>query len=145
MEDYVRYRLEDQINWYDTKSISCQKQYNFNKHIQIIAGALIPAITPFSLVFNSMSFTIVISILGIPIVISQSISSIKKFHENYIQYRTTCEVLKHEKYLYLNNVEPYDNEKEPLKLLVLRVESIISNENINWQTMRQDIKEEEKC
>lgn len=47
MEDYVRYRLEDQINWYDTKSISCQKQYNFNKHIQIIAGALIPAITPF--------------------------------------------------------------------------------------------------
>ena len=54
-------------------------------------------------------------------------------------------MLKHEKYLYLNNVEPYDNEKEPLKLLVLRVESIISNENINWQTMRQDIKEEEKC
>ena len=52
-------------------------------------------------------------------------------------------MLKHEKYLYLNNVEPYDNEKEPLKLLVLRVESIISNENINWQTMRQDIKEEE--
>ncbi|PWZ51978.1 DUF4231 domain-containing protein, partial [Staphylococcus pseudintermedius] len=25
------------------------------------------------------------------------------------------------------------------------VESIISNENINWQTMRQDIKEEERC
>ncbi|SUK14688.1 Uncharacterised protein [Staphylococcus agnetis] len=145
MEDYFHDRLEDQINWYDNKSMACQKHYNLNKYIQIVAGALIPAITPFSLMFNSIVFTIVISILGLLVVISQSISSIKKFHENYIQYRTTCEVLKHEKYLYLNKVEPYDNEKEPLKLLVSRVESIISNENINWQTMRQDIKEEEKC
>ncbi|PIH08369.1 DUF4231 domain-containing protein [Staphylococcus epidermidis] len=145
MEDYLSDRLEDQINWYDKKSISCQKKYNLNKYIQIIAGALIPAITPFSLAFNSLSFTIVISVLGIFIVISQSISNTKKFHENYIQYRTTCEVLKHEKYLFINNVEPYDNETEPIKLLVLRVESIISNENINWQTMRQDVKEEEKC
>lgn len=39
----------------------------------------------------------------------------------------------------------HHNEKEPIKLLVSRVESIISNENINWQTMRQDIKEEERC
>lgn len=145
MEEYLHDRLEDQIKWYDNKSMSCQKHYNLNKYIQIIAGALIPTITPFSLMFNSIIFTIIISVLGLFIVISQSISSIKKFHENYIQYRTTCEALKHEKYLYLNNVEPYDNEKEPLKLLVSRVESIISNENINWQTMRQDIKEDEKC
>lgn len=127
------------------KACLAKKNYNLNKYIQIIAGALIPAITPFSLVFNTLTFTIATSILGLLIVISQSISSIKKFHENYIQYRTTCEVLKHEKYLYLYNVEPYDNEKEPIKLLVSRVESIISNENINWQTMRQDIKEEERC
>ncbi|MBG3873567.1 DUF4231 domain-containing protein [Staphylococcus sp. mip270_02] len=145
MLDYIHDRLEDQINWYDEKSMICQKNYNLNKYIQIIAGALIPAIIPFSLVFDSISFTITTAILGLLIVISQSICSIKKFHENYIQYRTTCEVLRHEKYLYLYNVEPYDNEKEPLKLLVSRVESIISNENINWQTMRQDIKEEEKC
>ncbi|MCD8797423.1 DUF4231 domain-containing protein [Mammaliicoccus sciuri] len=145
MTDYIRDRLEDQINWYDKKSMLCQKNYNLNKYIQIISGSLIPALTSFSLVFDSITFTIITAILGLFIVISQSISSIKKFHENYIHYRTTCEVLKHEKYLYLFNVEPYDNEKEPLKLLVSRVESIISNENINWQTMRQDIKEEEKC
>ncbi|MEH7955644.1 DUF4231 domain-containing protein, partial [Staphylococcus pseudintermedius] len=85
MESYLRDRLEDQINWYDSKSMSCQKNYNLNKYIQIIAGALIPAITPFSLVFNTLTFTIATSILGLLIVISQSISSIKKFHENYIQ------------------------------------------------------------
>lgn len=145
MENYLRDRLEDQINWYDEKSMVCQRNYNCNKYIQIISGALVPALTPFSLLFDSFIFTITTAILGLFIVVSQSISSIKKFHENYIQYRTTCEVLKHEKYLYLFNVEPYDNEKEPLKLLVSRVESIISNENINWQTMRQDIKEDEKC
>lgn len=145
MEDYLSDRLEHQIDWYDRKSMSCQKYYNLNKFIQVIAGTLIPALTPFSLVFNSLILTIITSMLGILIVVSQSINSIKKFHENYIHYRTTCEVLKHEKYLYLFQVEPYDNEKEPLKLLVTRVESIISNENINWHTMRQDIKEEEKC
>ncbi|HAR4689056.1 TPA: DUF4231 domain-containing protein [Staphylococcus aureus] len=145
MEDYLSERLEDQIKWYDNKSMSCQKFYNLNKYIQIVSGALIPALTPFSLVFESILLTIILSILGLMIVISQSISHIKKFHENYIHYRTTCEALKHEKYLFLFNVEPYDNEKQPLKLLVTRVESIISNENINWQTMRQDIKEEEKC
>lgn len=58
MMDYIHDRLEDQINWYDEKSMICQKYFNLNKYIQIIAGALIPAIIPFSLVFDSISFTI---------------------------------------------------------------------------------------
>ncbi|EGQ4289510.1 DUF4231 domain-containing protein, partial [Staphylococcus pseudintermedius] len=32
MESYLRDRLEDQINWYDSKSMSCQKNYNLNKY-----------------------------------------------------------------------------------------------------------------
>ncbi|WP_326514893.1 DUF4231 domain-containing protein [Staphylococcus hominis] len=142
---YFKERLEEQIEWYDRNSAKCKRQYIINKYIQIISGALVPAITPFSLVSDSMVFAIITSILGILIVVSQSISNVKQYHQNSIQYRTTCEALKHEKYLYFCKVEPYDDEEEPLKLLVSRVESIISNENINWQTMRQDVKEKEKC
>ncbi|HFC76762.1 MAG TPA: DUF4231 domain-containing protein, partial [Candidatus Moranbacteria bacterium] len=41
------------------------------------------------------------------------------------------ESLKHEKYLFLTKSEPYDID-EPFKLLVQRVESLISKENTNW-------------
>lgn len=143
--EYIEKRLNHQIKWYDRKSMTSQKWYNINKIIQIVCAALIPAIVPFSLISESIIFTIISSLLGILIVITQSINNLKKFHENYIHYRTTCESLRHEKYLYLLNVQPYNDENEPLKLLVVRTESIISSENINWHTMQKDAQEEKKC
>lgn len=55
-----------------------------------------------------------------------------KYHENWIQYRSTAEILKHEKFLYLTRSGGYKNSSASFNELVERCESIISSENVDW-------------
>lgn len=73
----------------------------------------------------------VIGSLGVVIAVSVAAGSLYKFQENWIQYRTTAETLKHEKYLYLTKSAPY-NEENAFIQLVQRIESLISKENTQW-------------
>ena len=76
-----------------------------------------------------MKFTI--GSLGLLIVIITGIVSLCKLQENWIEFRTTCESLTHEKYLFETKTEPYNTE-DPFLLLAQRVETLISKENTNW-------------
>ena len=50
-----------------------------------------------------------------------------------IKYRTACESLKQEKYLFLTNTPPYHMDgDENQQLFVQRVETLVSKEIINW-------------
>ncbi len=60
-----------------------------------------------------------------------AIISLNQLQENGVKYQTTCEALKHEKFLYLTRAEPYQAEA-PFPLFAQRVESLISKENSDW-------------
>lgn len=129
--EYVKVRLDDQINWYDKKSIRSQKIYKRLQTAEIVAAALIPLLSGYT---NSHPIIpLVVSVLGTVIVILAGITRLGKFHENWTDYRSTCELLRHEKYLYLTGTNPY--EERNFQLLVSRVESFISAENINWSQL----------
>jgi hypothetical protein len=66
-----------------------------------------------------------------------------KFHENWINYRTTSETLKKEMHLYRAGVGEYSNAKDREVLFVERVESVISCDNTLWFTTFKR-KEEDK-
>lgn len=88
--------------------------------------------------FSSLHFAVspVMGILGTAVVIIASFVSLNQYQENWIQYRATCETLRHEKYLFLTHTEPY-NSDNPFPLFVQRIESLISKENTAWsQYMR---------
>ena len=55
----------------------------------------------------------------------------KSLDAQWIEYRSTCESLKHEKFLFLSGAEPYCEENS-YHLLVQRVEGLISKENSEW-------------
>lgn len=131
VEDYIKGRLDDQINWYDSKSTKAQDAYKTFQIIEIVSAALIPLLSGY--VSNHYSIPFIISLLGAIILVCASLSRLGKFHENWLKYRETCELLKHEKYLFLTSTSPY--EEKPFHLLVERVESIISAENINWSQL----------
>jgi hypothetical protein len=99
--------------------------------IEIIAAALIPLLSGY--VSKNDWIPLIVSILGTVVVICTSLARLGRYHENWLQYRETCELLKHEKFLYLTSTNPY--EEKPFQLLVERVESIISAENINWSQL----------
>ncbi|WP_421920267.1 DUF4231 domain-containing protein [Marinifilum sp.] len=132
-EEYIDKRLVDQINWYDKKSIKNQKTFRLLRIIEIIAAALIPFISGITINnINSGEFIIYFtSFLGVLITIIASYIALGNHQEKWIEYRTTCESLKKELFLFETKVMPYDTDIS-FPLLVKRVETIISKENTNW-------------
>ena len=64
------------------------------------------------------------------------------FQENWIEYRTTCESLRHHKFRFLTKSEPYDGE-DAFQNLVNNIEALISKENTNWvEYIRSEYKED---
>lgn len=133
--EYIEERLNDQIKWYDNKSISTQQVYKRIKIGQIIFTALIPFLA--GLVDKYSSIIIIISLLGVAVTILEGYTTLGKFHEHWIEYRRICETLQHEKYMFLTNAGVYSGSDD-FPLFVERIESIISQENLNWAALQNN-------
>lgn len=133
-EDYISSRVDKQIAWYDRKSQGAQRWFKLLRGAEIVTAATIPLIAGFAT--EPFPVTLTLGILGASIAVISATISLNQFQENWTEYRTTCESLKHEKFLYLTKAEPY-HEEEPFRLFVLRVESLISKENSAWSQYTQ--------
>lgn len=138
--EFIKERLDDQISWYDKKSQWNQKYYKVLRIIEIIAAATIPLVAGL-MTAESMELKFLVGFLGLMIAVITGAVTLYKFQENWIKYRTTCEMLKHEKYFYLTKTNQY-NLDDPFPLLVKRVENIISKENMDWEQNTSSSKKE---
>jgi len=134
-ETYFQERLDDQIDWYDRKSIQAQRLYKRLKGIVIILSASIPLFVGF--ITDHKIWATIVSVIGVAITVIEGWLGLSKYHENWIEYRSICETLRHEKYMYLTKTGVYEADN-PFKILVERVESIISNENVNWANLNNN-------
>src|SRR5438309_9256252 len=126
--DPIMERLEDQIAWYDRKSLSNQRTYKRFKVTEILAAAVIP----FLAAFNVRETTWVAGGLGVVVTVLEGVLHLNQYQQNWITYRSTCEPLKHEKYLYLGKAGPYASATDPHSLLAERIESLVSQEYAKW-------------
>lgn len=135
IDTYINERLEDQIKWYDQKSSSNQNRFKKCKWAEMALGGIIAVLTPAITNCELIKYIIAASSAGIVILVA--LHGLHNFHENWIEYRKTSELLKNEKYTYLNKAGVYKelSDNERFILLVERCESIISHENINWANM----------
>jgi hypothetical protein len=131
--DPIIQRLEDQIAWYDVRSRSNMRWYKRIKISEIASAAVIPFLAASSIPHAVFAT----GILGMLVTLFEGTLQLNQFHENWIRYRSTCESLKHEKYIYLANAGPYPNVEKPRALLAERVESLISQEHAKWATVQQ--------
>ena len=127
--EYIEQRLEDQIDWYSKKSMWNQSRHKWLRLTEILCASLIPFLSGMGQQIPFSDW--IIGMLGVLIAVSASSGALFKFHENWIQYRTTSEQLKHERFLYLTKTKPYDDD-DTFATLVQRVESLISKENSSW-------------
>ena len=132
--DPITARLEDQIAWYDRKSSSCQRIYKRIKFTEIVAAALIPFVPALQLQHAGW----IDGVLGMVITILEGMLHLNQYQQNWIAYRSTCESLKHEKYVYLANASPYAGVADARALLAERVESLVSQEHAKWASTQQE-------
>jgi len=133
-------RLEEQISWCDQKSQQTQFRYKACKFVVLVASAIIPLV---SLAGNA-GFEYFTASLGVIIIISEGLVHLNQYHHHWIAYRSTCESLKHEKFLYLAGAGPYSNVENLDKLLAERMESLISQEHTKWVSVQRNLLFNEK-
>lgn len=129
--NYINERVDSEIKYYDLKSISNQRKYKILAAIQIFCSAVIIAISGLSknLIYSDW----IIAVLGIAIAVATGFQALGKYQERWINFRTTCETLRHLKYLYLAGVKPFKGENA-FDRFVIRIETTISSENSEWGT-----------
>lgn len=136
--EYLEQRVDDQINWYSKKSQQNQKIFKYLRIIEFVAAASIPFLAGYTKRLDYLQ--IITGLLGIIIAVIAGVLSLYRFQENWTEYRTTCETLKHEKYLFLTKVSPYDGTNA-FTLFVEKIELLISKENSAWTTLMMPKKE----
>jgi len=130
---YIENRLIDQFNWYDEKSVLNQKWFKRLKATEYIVTGLIVLSSTLSTTWSPARYITVL--LSTILAIISGIQTLNKYQENWLEYRTTAETLKHELFLYLSKAGPYKglSNEEAFQKLVERVESLISEENTEWR------------
>jgi Protein of unknown function (DUF4231) len=132
-EEYIEKRVQNEIDWYDRKSVSNQKTFRRLWMVEIVAAALIPFLS--GLLISIPQFqvvgTVIVGALGVTVTINAGILGFGRHREQWLEYRTTCESLKKENFLFQTQVEPYTGE-DAFQLFVQRVEALVSNEHTNW-------------
>jgi hypothetical protein len=131
--DPIMERLEDQIAWYDRKSSANQRYFKRIKIVEIAAAAFIPLLSA----VNLPRMTWVTGGLGVLITILEGLLHLNQYEQNWIAYRSTCESLKHEKYIYLGKAAPYAGAPDAHAMLAERIESLVSQEHAKWATLQQ--------
>ena len=124
-------RLEDQIGWYDKKSAYNQRMFKMLKAATIVIAIAIPLCAAFG------APPAITAVLGALIALIEAIQQLNQYQQYWITYRSTCEALKHEKFLFLGKAGPYASAANPLALLAERVESLVSQENAKWASLQE--------
>ncbi len=124
--------LDSYLAYYDAKSIKNKKRYTCLVLLDIIISAMIPFAALFIDVFGPAKY--IVALMGSCITIATALNTTFGYHKLWIEYRTVAETLKHQKDLYINNCNPYndDNKRE---LLLFVVNSILEKENRNWKSI----------
>jgi hypothetical protein len=125
-------RLETQIAWYDKKSNQNQRWFKRLKVLQIVTAAAIPVAAAVGVQAEP------IGAAGALIVIVEGLQQLQQYQQNWTTYRSTCERLKHEKYLFLAGAGPYTKAPRPEALLAERVEGLVSQEHAAWVSQQQE-------
>jgi hypothetical protein len=123
-------RLDDQITWYGRKSASHKKYFHAFKLVTLVAGAAIP-LAPV-VILDEHFVRMLTAVLGALIVVIEGIQQLYQLQTNWITYRSTCEHLKHEKYLFLAGAGSYASTNNPRVLLAEKIESLVSQEHASW-------------
>ena len=153
-EQYVKERYENQLKWYSTSATNNKKWY---RGYQVGIAALSAVVTvTVALGMNdgagaaALSAVVTVTVaLGMNdgagaawhvvslttsalVTVLATLQKTFRFHDNWVEYRTTAEDLKKERYYHEFLCGDYATAESPDQLFVKRVEGLISQQNTQW-------------
>ncbi|MEU6986233.1 DUF4231 domain-containing protein [Streptomyces sp. NPDC046324] len=124
---YVDSRLTQYQEWYDLKATRMKAMHLRMRTLAVVGGALVPVLVNLDMGFAKMTATV----LSLVVVASVSLESVYRYREQWKNYRSTEQLLGHERVYFAARVGPYHNlsDRECFTTLVARVEKAIASEN----------------
>ena len=143
-EQYLAERVEQYQDWYDKKAVSMKRLYLRMRAFSVVGGGLVPVLIniPQS-VFGVPIIQVVVTVISLLVVITVSLESVFHYREQWKNYRSTEQLLGHEKFLFRSRVGRYQAlaDEEAFRSFVERVEELIATENsatLNVMTMASE-------
>ncbi|MFD3619716.1 DUF4231 domain-containing protein [Streptomyces sp. NPDC058676] len=119
-------RLQDQLHWFDRKSSLAQRRFKQLK----LATLMLAAGLPVTVAASAPNW--IPALMGALVAVIEGAQQLFKFQENWINYRSVCENLRREHYLYLARAGHYGDTADIDTLLAEMVERIVGQETTHW-------------
>lgn len=136
-DNYLKERVEDQLQYFNSSAIKNQKAYKRLKMIAITCNIL--TTMTIALAFTvpdswKVYMGIVALVLSTLVLATYQLEEFQSFGAKWEKFRLVTEQLKSEKYLYLNNAGPYvyENNEENRKHFVETIEGTIRGTDIAY-------------
>lgn len=130
-KSYIRYRIMEQIDWYNNKA--CQSQKSFKRWMltSIILSAIIPVLTLFA---ECIAVKALIAVLSSAVTAISAIISLYHWRELWVQYRTNCELLQSILHCYFTKTKEFRglSDDNAFQLLVNKCEEYMTKEFQSW-------------
>ena len=134
-------RLQQSIDWYDSKAKANQRAYKASKITIILLAIAIPVLAEYGFIpgmHDSRAF--VVGARGRPpSSCSKVLQVLNKWQENWVLYRATCEGLRNEQHLFAEKAGPYADLKPEIanRVLAERTSSLVMAEHSKWVHARR--------
>lgn len=143
-EDYITDRLEQYQGWYDKKAVTMKARHLQIRVLAVGGGVTVPALVNLPFAWAP----IVVTVVSLVVAASVSLESVFKYREQWKNYRSTEQLLGHEKVYFRTRTGPYEHlgNTKAFRTLVERVEGAIAAENsatLNVMTTAQQLSEPE--
>ncbi|MET9676531.1 DUF4231 domain-containing protein [Streptomyces sp. NPDC006482] len=124
---YIETRLAQYQGWYDVKATRMKAMHLRMRTVSVVGGALVPVFVNVDLAFARVTATV----LSVVVVAAVSLESVYRYREQWKNYRSTEQLLGHERVYFEAKVGPYHNlpKRDAFSTLVARVEKAIASEN----------------
>jgi len=151
-EQYIAERLEQYQGWYDKKSVIMKAKYLRMRSMSVVGGSLVPVLinVPYHANVGGVSIVqVVVTLISLGVVISLSLENVFHYREQWKNYRSTEQLLGHEKFYFRTLVGRYHglNDEDAYRLLVERTEEAVAAENaatLNTMTTASDASDSRK-
>ncbi|MEU8619674.1 DUF4231 domain-containing protein [Streptomyces sp. NPDC048623] len=126
-QGYVDQRLGQYQEWYDRKATRMKAMHLRMRTVSVVGAALVPVLVNVDLGFARVTATV----LSVVVVASVSLESVYRYREQWKNYRSTEQLLGHERVYFAARVGPYhgQSDRDAFTTLVARVEKAIASEN----------------
>lgn len=136
-KDYIKYRLLDQMHWYDQKSAEKQRRFKALSLAAIVINAVIPVVTLLSeygvaIRIGIAAFSTAAGAIG-------AVVNLCRYQDLWVQYRAGCEYLKGILYRYFMRIGEFapvaDDPAQCDWLLQSLCEDYFSSETGTWHSI----------